>query len=103
MPANILPLPPVSVQLDPHRRAGLPLHKTVPSQDSAITRLCLHNIGEDPNDESRIDEEGGRVARIRDYCICPETQAEVTEELGLQLRDWGYRLSDEVLAWERGE
>ncbi len=51
----------------------------------------------------RIEEEEGRVARIRDYCICPETQAEVTEALGLPLRDWGYRLSDEILAWEREE
>ena len=50
----------------------------------------------------RIEEEDGRVARIRDYCVCPETEAVVTESLGLPLRDWGYRLSDEVLAWERG-
>jgi RNA polymerase sigma-70 factor (ECF subfamily) len=51
----------------------------------------------------RIAEEEGRVARIRDYCVCPETQAEVAEALGLPLRNWGYRLSDEVLAWEREE
>ncbi len=51
----------------------------------------------------RLEEADGRVSRIRDYCICPETQAEVTEALGLPLRDWGYRLSDGILAWEREE
>ncbi len=51
----------------------------------------------------RLEEEEGRVARIRDYCLCPETQEEVAESLGLPMRPWGYRLSDEVLSWERGE
>jgi len=50
----------------------------------------------------RIEEEDGRVAGLRDYCICPETQAEVAASLGLPMRPWGYRLSDDVLAWDRG-
>ena len=49
----------------------------------------------------RIEEESGRIARIRDYCLCPETQAVVAEALGLPLRAWGYRLSDQTLAWDR--
>ena len=51
----------------------------------------------------RIEEDEGRVAGIRDYCLSPETQTEVAESLGLPIRPWGYRLSDDVLAWERDE
>ncbi|MDG2305009.1 MAG: hypothetical protein P8R42_10190 [Candidatus Binatia bacterium] len=43
------------------------------------------------------------MSRIRDSCLCPETQREVTDELGFPVRDWGYRLSDQVLDCERAE
>ncbi len=34
----------------------------------------------------RLDEEDGRVARIRDYGFCPETLEEIASELGLRVR-----------------
>lgn len=48
----------------------------------------------------RLETETGEVTKIRDYCLCPETQTEVAEALGVPLTNWGYRLGDEVLAWE---
>ncbi|MGO9607963.1 MAG: sigma-70 family RNA polymerase sigma factor [Candidatus Binataceae bacterium] len=39
----------------------------------------------------RLEEEDGRVARIRDYSYCPETLSEVAAELGLPVRTHGYR------------
>jgi RNA polymerase sigma-70 factor (ECF subfamily) len=48
----------------------------------------------------RIEERDGLIAGLRDYCLCPETQEEVARALGLPVRPWGYRLSDEVLAWD---
>ena len=48
----------------------------------------------------RLEEKDGRVARIRDYCLCPETQREVAHALGLPFHDWGYRLSNQILDWD---
>ncbi len=39
----------------------------------------------------RFEEEGGRVARIRDYAFCPETLREIGTELGLRVRTGLYR------------
>ena len=47
----------------------------------------------------RFEEEDDRIARIRDYCFCPETVAEVTSSFGLPHRSLGYRLPDQVIQW----
>lgn len=39
----------------------------------------------------RIDEEGGRIARLRGYAFCPETMREVGDQLGLRVRTGLYR------------
>ena len=49
----------------------------------------------------RLEEVEGRISRILDYCLCPETQTEVSEKLGLPVRNWGHKLSDEVLQSDR--
>ena len=47
----------------------------------------------------RFENEDDRIARIRDYCFCPETLAEVASSFDLHYRTHGYRLSDQVLEW----
>jgi RNA polymerase sigma-70 factor (ECF subfamily) len=39
----------------------------------------------------RIDEVGGRIARLRGYAFCPETMREIGERLGLRVRTGIYR------------
>ena len=39
----------------------------------------------------RMDEEDGKIARIRDYCYCPETLREIGAESGLDVVTHGYR------------
>lgn len=39
----------------------------------------------------RIEEEGGRIVRLRGYAFCPETMREVGERLGLRVRTGLYR------------
>ena len=39
----------------------------------------------------RMDEEDGKIARIRDYCYCPETLREIATEFGLDVVTHGYR------------
>jgi len=51
----------------------------------------------------RVEERDGGISGLLDYCLCPETQEEVTQSLGLSVAPWGYRLSDEWLAWEKEE
>jgi RNA polymerase sigma-70 factor (ECF subfamily) len=51
----------------------------------------------------RLEERDGRIARIVDYCLCPETEREVIQTLDLPQRLWGHRLNDQVWAWEREE
>lgn len=39
----------------------------------------------------RIDEDAGRIARLRGYAFCPETMRAIGEELGLRVRTGLYR------------
>jgi RNA polymerase sigma-70 factor (ECF subfamily) len=39
----------------------------------------------------RIEEQDGEIARIRDYCYCPETLREIGAESGLDVVTHGYR------------
>ena len=39
----------------------------------------------------RMDEEDGKIARVRDYCYCPETLREIATEFGLDVLTHGYR------------
>jgi RNA polymerase sigma-70 factor (ECF subfamily) len=39
----------------------------------------------------RLDEEDGRIARLRGYAFCPETMREVAARLGLEVRTGLYR------------
>ena len=39
----------------------------------------------------RLDEQGGRIARLRGYAFCPETIREIGETLGLRVRTGLYR------------
>lgn len=59
--------------------------------------------GEAVEEVWRFVEENGQIARIRDYCFCPETLAEVAASLDLPYRTRGYRLSDQVLDWVQQE
>jgi RNA polymerase sigma-70 factor (ECF subfamily) len=47
----------------------------------------------------RFQDQDGRITLIRDYCLCPETLAEVATSFDLPYRTRGYRLSDQVLQW----
>jgi hypothetical protein len=39
----------------------------------------------------RLEEEDGRIARLRGYAFCPETMREIGERLGLRVRTGLYR------------
>ena len=39
----------------------------------------------------RLEEDAGRIARICDYCLCPETVREVGNALGLRVVTGLYR------------
>jgi hypothetical protein len=39
----------------------------------------------------RVDEDEGRIARLRGYAFCPETMRAIGEELGLRVRTGLYR------------
>lgn len=67
-----------------------------------IVALWRKGIGGEAVEEIwRIEEVDGHVARIRDYCLCPETLAEVASSFDLPYRAHGYRLSHQVLEWDQ--
>jgi len=83
-----------------------------PAQVQRAERLVFHgepiaalwregSDGEAVEEFWRFEDEGGQIARIRDYCFCPETIAEVASSFDLTYRAHGYRLSDQVLEWEQ--
>lgn len=43
------------------------------------------------NEVHRLEEEGGRIVRIRCYCFCPDTLRRVGAHLGLPVLDRAYR------------
>ncbi len=56
--------------------------------------------GEKVEEFWRFEEKEGRVARILDYCFCPETLTEIATILGFTVRLRGYRLPDQVIEWD---
>ncbi len=65
--------------------------------------VALWRVGEDGEKVEefwRFEEKEGGVTRIRDYCFCPETLAEVATTLGFTFRARGYRLPDQTIEWD---
>ena len=58
----------------------------------SVVLLWYRKDGEDVlGDVLRFDERDGTIARFRYYYFCPETLAEVAQQLGLKARSNGYR------------
>jgi RNA polymerase sigma-70 factor (ECF subfamily) len=55
-----------------------------------------HGLGEALEEVWRLEEEDGRVARIRDYCFSPELLGWVAGELGVAARFIGYRFREKM-------
>ncbi len=54
-----------------------------------------HGRGEALEEVWRFEEEGAHVARVRDYCFCPEVVQHVAETYGLPFRRLGYRFTED--------
>ena len=55
-----------------------------------------HGRGEALEEVWRLEEDDGRVARIRDYCFCPDLLRWFAERLGAPVRCFGYRFRDHL-------
>jgi RNA polymerase sigma-70 factor (ECF subfamily) len=88
------------------------LNRQIPTQTQRAAVLVFHGEpivalwregtdGEAVEEFWRFEQQDSQVARIRDYCFCPETLAEVASSFDLSYRAHGYRLSDQVLEWEQ--
>jgi len=55
--------------------------------------IHIKRVGQDAVVEEvwRFEEEDGHIARIRDYCYCPETTAEVAAEYGMRAVNHRYQ------------
>jgi len=74
-------------------KAPYPLHLEIRDIAGDPAVLVSRDNGDGPALEEvwRFEEADGRIARIKDYCFCPDLVRHVAEQVGLPSRAVGYR------------
>jgi RNA polymerase sigma-70 factor (ECF subfamily) len=67
------------------------LERRLVHDEPVILGFCTRRGREALEQAIRIDEQDGRIARVRGYAFCPETMRALGEELGLRVRTGLYR------------